>query len=91
MADWAERNGCDDAAPDEEAVADDVTLLTFPCPAGAEAELYRVDGGGHSWPGSEFLADAEAEVGPTTMSISADEIMWDFFEQHPLVEAGGNS
>ncbi len=91
MADWAERNGCDNAAPDEEAVADDVTLLTFPCPAGAEAELYRVDGGGHSWPGSEFLADAEAVVGPTTMSISADEIMWDFFEQHPLVEAGGNS
>ena len=91
MADWAERNGCDDAAPEEEAVADDVTLLTFACPAGAEAALYRVEGGGHSWPGSEFLAGAEAIVGRTTMSISADEIMWDFFQQHPLVDGGGNS
>jgi polyhydroxybutyrate depolymerase len=92
MADWAERNGCDDdAAPDEEAVAGDVTLLRFACPAGAEAELYRVEGGGHSWPGSEFLANAEAVVGRTTMSISADEIMWDFFERHPLVAGGGNS
>ena len=84
VADWAGRNGCDDAAPDEEAVADDVTLLSFACPAGAEAELYRVEDGGHSWPGSEFLANVENIVGHTTMSISANEVMWEFFEQHPL-------
>jgi polyhydroxybutyrate depolymerase len=84
VADWAERNGCDDAAAEEEAVADDVTLLAFACPAGAEAELYRVDGGGHSWPGSELLANVESVVGHTTMSISANEVMWEFFEQHPL-------
>jgi polyhydroxybutyrate depolymerase len=91
VAGWAERNGCDDTAPDEEVVADDVTLLAFACPAGAEAELYRVEGGGHSWPGSEFLANAVSVVGHTTMSISADEVMWEFFEQHPLVTGGGNS
>jgi polyhydroxybutyrate depolymerase len=91
MADWAAHNGCDDAAPEEEAVADDVTLLSFACPAGAEAELYRVEGGGHSWPGSELLANVEAVVGRTTMSISANEVMWEFFEQHPLVTGGGKS
>ena len=84
VADWAGRNGCDGATPEEEAVADDVTLLSFACPVGAEAELYRVEGGGHSWPGSEFLANVEDIVGHTTMSISANEVMWEFFEQHPL-------
>jgi polyhydroxybutyrate depolymerase len=84
VADWAGRNGCDDAAPEEAAIADDVTLLSFACPAGAEAELYRVEGGGHSWPGSELLANVDNIVGHTTMSISADEVMWEFFEQHPL-------
>jgi len=90
VADWAGRNGCDDAAPTE-AVADDVTVLSFACPAGVEAELYRVDGGGHSWPGSEFLANVENVVGHTTMSISANEVMWEFFEQHPLDTSSGNS
>ncbi len=91
VADWAGRNGCDDAAPEEEAVADDVTVLSFACPVGAEAELYRVEGGGHSWPGSEFLANVEDVVGHTTMSISANEVMWEFFEQHPLVASSGQS
>jgi polyhydroxybutyrate depolymerase len=91
MAGWAGRNGCDDAAPEEEAVADDVTLLSFACPPGAEAELYRVEDGGHSWPGSAFLANVEDIVGHTTMSISANEVMWAFFEQHPLDTSSGKS
>jgi polyhydroxybutyrate depolymerase len=89
VADWAGRNGCDDAAPAEDAVADDVTVLTFACPVGVEAELYRVEGGGHSWPGSELLANVEDVVGHTTMSISANEVMWEFFEQHPLDTSSG--
>ncbi|MGH9214838.1 MAG: alpha/beta hydrolase family esterase [Acidimicrobiales bacterium] len=91
VAEWADRNGCDDTAPEEQAVADDVTVLSFGCPTGAEAELYRVEGGGHSWPGSEFLASVENIVGHTTMSISANEVMWEFFEQHPLATSSGKS
>jgi poly(3-hydroxybutyrate) depolymerase len=56
-----------------------------------EAELYRVEGGGHSWPGSELLANVENVVGHTTMSISTNEVMWEFLEQHPLVASGGES
>ena len=41
-------------------------------------------GGGHSWPGSEFSKAVAAVVGPTTMSISANELMWKFFQAHPL-------
>ena len=84
MAEWAHRNGCADTGPEDQAVADDVTVLSFDCHAGAETELYRVDGGGHSWPGSELLANVETIVGHPTMSISANEVMWEFFEQHPL-------
>ena len=85
-AGWAERNGCE-TTPTETAVAADVTLLTFPCPKGAEAELYRIEGGGHSWPGSEFSKTVVAVVGPTTTSVSANELMWEFFADHPLVGA----
>jgi len=84
LAAWADRNGCDDADPTEDPIAEDVTLLSFACPEGAEVELYRVEGGGHTWPGAEMLRGATDVVGLTTFSISANEIMWDFFESHPL-------
>lgn len=85
-ASWAKRNGCK-TAPNEEKVASDVTLITFACPKGAEAELYRVDGGGHAWPGSEFSKQVASVIGPTTSSISANELMWKFFEDHPLTRS----
>lgn len=83
MTAWAKRNGCTTKAR-ERAVADDVTLVTFACTKAREVQLYRVEGGGHSWPGSEFSRAIEAVVGPTTFSISANEVMWKFFQAHPL-------
>ncbi len=80
---WAKRNGCR-TQPIEKAVTADVNLITFRCPKGAETELYSVTGGGHSWPGSEFSQRVASVVGPTTMSISANELMWKFFQAHPL-------
>jgi polyhydroxybutyrate depolymerase len=79
---WAERNGCD-PEPTEEQTAEDVARVRFACPADATTELYRIDGGGHSWPGSEFSAGIDDVVGPTTFSIDADQVMWDFFVAHP--------
>jgi polyhydroxybutyrate depolymerase len=82
-ADWAKRNGCG-AKPTETALTSDVTRISFPCPAGAEVVLDRVTGGGHSWPGSAFSQSIVGVVGKTTMTISADALMWQFFEAHPL-------
>jgi polyhydroxybutyrate depolymerase len=85
-ADWAQRNGCR-TKPTETTVTTvttDVDLITFSCPKGAEAELYRVNGGGHSWPGSAFSQQVGSVVGPTTMTVSANELMWKFFQEHPL-------
>lgn len=77
---WAAGNGCPDAEPTVEAVTDDVERLDYGC----AVELYRVVGGGHTWPGSPFDVAIEDIVGPVTMSISANETMWAFFEEHPL-------
>ena len=65
-------------------VASDVTLIRYRCPDQADVELYRVTGGGHAWPGSVLSRTIAAAVGRTTFSISADQIIWRFFEAHPL-------
>ncbi len=83
-ADWAKRNGCAPGAPAAKRVTSDVTELAWSCPAGAETELYRVTGGGHSWPGSTFSQLIEGTVGKTTTTISANAVMWRFFVAHPL-------
>jgi polyhydroxybutyrate depolymerase len=45
--------------------------------------LYRIRGGGHTWPGS--VVDSKTNtLGATTMAISADKIIWNFFQSHPL-------
>ena len=46
--------------------------------------LYKVEGGGHSWPGSEFSVSIASIVGETTDEIDANELMWEFFMEHPL-------
>ena len=80
---WAKRNGCR-PTPTNRSVASDVTLISYPCPTNAEVELYRVTNGGHAWPGSKVDKSLESVVGRVTLSISADDIMWAFFQQHPL-------
>jgi polyhydroxybutyrate depolymerase len=83
---WAKRNGCA-KRPKRTKVADDVTLIRYRCPKDAAVELYRVTDGGHSWPGSQFSKNIEQIVGKTTFSISANDIMWKFFEKHPLTKS----
>jgi polyhydroxybutyrate depolymerase len=78
---WAARNGC--SAPTTTTVAADVHLVHYPCTNGADVELYRIEGAGHTWPGSTVSA-AVKTLGSTTLSISADALMWAFFEAHPL-------
>ncbi len=82
-ASWAGRNGCD-GEPSDSAIADDVILTQWDgCEAGA-AQLYTVDGGGHTWPGSAFDQTIASLVGPTTTSIDATSLIWQFFRAHPL-------
>ena len=75
VAGWARRNGCG-RNPTRRAIGADVTLIAYPCPAHATVELYRVTGGGHTWPGSAVSASLASATGYTTFTISADTIMW---------------
>jgi polyhydroxybutyrate depolymerase len=85
VAAWAARNKC--TSPTDTSVAADVKLTAYACPAGADVELYAVQGGGHTWPGGPKDALPENLVGKTTQSISANELMWAFFQAHPLTGA----
>lgn len=48
---------------------------------GSEVVLIEIEGGGHTWPGQKPIA---AMLGPSTMDISANDLMWDFFQKHPM-------
>ena len=79
---WSYLNGCDGELSTEP-IADDVTLqLNEGC--GISVELYVVDGGGHTWPGSVFDQSIGDLVGPVTSSIDATALMLEFFAAHPL-------
>ncbi|GAA5046556.1 CE1 family esterase [Nocardia callitridis] len=80
---WARRNGCD-PTPREQQIAPDVTRTDYACAEDATVALYTVHGGGHTWPGSTSVIMPPPLVGNTTRSISANEVMWDFFQAHPL-------
>jgi polyhydroxybutyrate depolymerase len=83
VRDWAAFNGCEESFTDED-VSDTVLLRSYDCPAEAPVEFYVIDGGGHSWPSSEFSKQIERFVGPTTFDIDASELAWEFFQQHSL-------
>ncbi len=80
---WAARNGCS-KTPATSTVTNDVTLIAYRCPGNATVELYRENGDGHIWAGSEAMVAIASEVGKTTFSISANQLIWKFFENHPL-------
>ena len=63
-----------------------VTCTTYgPGQQGAEATLCAIEGGGHTWPGGVDKL-AESLVGSVNRDISANELMWEFFQRHPRRE-----
>jgi polyhydroxybutyrate depolymerase len=54
-----------------------------PGKAGAEVVLWRIKGGGHTWPGGQFGFLGERTLGKMSQDISATDTMWKFFEKHP--------
>ncbi len=66
------------------------TLVTYSaCRAGASVNLWRLTGSGHVWPGAPFNTGPRNTwildgVGRGTQLIDANELMWQFFQQHEL-------
>jgi polyhydroxybutyrate depolymerase len=48
---------------------------------GSEVVLIEIHGGGHTWPGQRPCVRF---LGKSTMNISANAVMWKFFQKHPI-------
>jgi len=48
---------------------------------GAEVVLVVIEGGGHTWPGRQPLVRF---LGKSTQNVSANDLMWEFFEKHRM-------
>lgn len=84
MAEWAKHNECAASADQTQA---DVTLSVWEqCANNASINFYTVDGGGHSWPGTNptIASFIESSVGKTTQTVNASEEMWAFFSNYSL-------
>ena len=84
---WAKANGCPQTptVTDEPKKIDDGTTVqrkTYgPGKDGAEVVLFVITGGGHAWPGQEPRVRF---LGKSTQNISANDLMWAFFQKHPM-------
>jgi polyhydroxybutyrate depolymerase len=84
LARWAEINGCR-RGPVTTSVTAHVDRISYSaCRRGASVLLYRVAGGGHTWPGSEAFIPLQSALGPVTFEIDATDLMWRFFRHHVL-------
>jgi polyhydroxybutyrate depolymerase len=76
---WAQRNACD-ATSSVSFEMDDVSCQTWDnCDAEATVTLCTLDAVGHCWPGQAFCP-----TGESTLTIRANAMMLDLFEQHTL-------
>lgn len=81
---WVHFNGCKEATEVQKINGLNngtlVSVLTYgPCENYSQVKLYRIEGGGHVWPGeSEDLSSSG--VGKFGRELNASEEIWEFFE-----------
>ena len=89
---WKNNNLCQTESPEIQLPDLDttdnstVTLFEFSdCNCNANVELYRINSGGHTWPGVENV-NYEIIAGETNEDINASSVLWDFFNEHERCE-----
>ncbi|UCH14125.1 MAG: hypothetical protein JSV22_13605, partial [Bacteroidales bacterium] len=85
---WAGVNGCNAIADSTQLedidLTDNSTVTLFDyngCDQETEVNLYRINGGGHTWPGGWI--DPGWDVGVLNMDINASAEIWNFFKRNP--------
>ncbi len=84
---WIKANGCQtepkiEPLPDKAADGMKCTRTTWGGGKdGSEVVLIEIESGGHTWPG---MKPTVAALGESTMDISANDLMWEFFQKHPM-------
>lgn len=96
---WVEHNGCrkepaTEHLPDTDP-KDGCTVTRFTWSKGrngTEVVLYKIDGGGHRWPGkdrpvvptaSQTQPEYYTKLGAQCLDFDANEVIWEFFKRHP--------
>ena len=82
---WLEANQCSRQALEEEVLTgesgDRVLKRRYgPGRSDSEVVVYIIENGGHTWPGR--LSPLKM-LGRSTLEISANDLMWEFFKKHP--------
>ncbi len=83
---WARHNGCEGRPrmleyPDVDA-SDDTRVYSETyahCRNGASVVLYRIEGGGHTWPQGQKYLPAFL-IGRTSQDLDANRVIWNFFK-----------
>jgi polyhydroxybutyrate depolymerase len=83
---WATKNAATlnttTALPNTDATDGTTTdLLSYTSAGGGEVAFYRINSGGHTWPGGTQYASV-AVIGKVAKDFSANEAMWAFFLRH---------
>lgn len=82
---WRRKNRCSPQAKitafaDRAEDGTRVTKIEYsPCDQGSKVALYRIDGGGHTWPGGRQYLPVRL-VGRTTRDINGCDEIWSFFK-----------
>lgn len=76
LQEWATRNGCISGPTIFFQQAEVTGFQWTGCQAGVIVQHYRIEGGGHTWPG----ATISTPLGATTHTISATMLSWRFFQ-----------
>jgi polyhydroxybutyrate depolymerase len=80
---WAKALGCP-LTPASTSEANGVRTETYgPGHEGTEVIYITVDGLGHTWAGGKSLLP-ESMVGMTSDKIKATDVIWEFFQRHPM-------
>ena len=82
---WVENNECK-GTPLTQKISDDVNQISYSsCKDNSEVIFFRVNEGGHTWPGGPRADSLEEKgMGKTNKDINATNLIWKFFEAHPL-------
>lgn len=81
---WAGHNHC--AASPQRTTGHGYRLTRYSgCSGAAAVELYALTGEGHEWPGGPAMPSVITSVlGPQSVAVNANALMWAFFRAHPL-------
>jgi polyhydroxybutyrate depolymerase len=84
---WVRQNACQAtpvSTPVDDRLEDSTTVTRVAFVTAKQEErvvLYRIEGGGHTWPGRE---PPPLILGRSTREIDANDLMWSFFQRYQL-------